>query len=198
MNKAPFLLLLPLLFGGCDKPQPAETTAYRPERIVIDDAVIDSGDYYKVIDPVWWSADIYDSHQRYLESLKDFSLPQRYFFAVAWYEAEVNNGGHAQFYGNSTGIVGRDALEGLNLVGASERAAILEESAKRLGGTPHFDRNRRAAQLQANALGFDDLDTTFHGLQDDLHGNLNAYIREHREEFYFRGVVAKPVLSPGQ
>jgi len=192
------LLTLPLPLWGCDKPQPVEKAAYRPARIVIDDAVIDSGDYHKVIDPVWWSADIYNSHQRYLASLEKFSLSQRYLYAFAWYEAEVNNSGHAQFHGNSTGIVWRDALEGLKLVGAGERAAILEESVNRLGGTPSFDREQRATQLSANAQGFGDLDAAFYALNDGLFQKLGACIKANREDFYFRGGVSKPVLTPGQ
>ena len=86
-----------------------------------------------VIDPVWWRGNIYDGPEAYEGSLGSFTKAQRFVWAMLWYDAEVNNGGHDQFYGNSTGIVWRDALSGFEAIGAPEAAAILRESANRLG-----------------------------------------------------------------
>jgi hypothetical protein len=64
----------------------------------------------RVIDPLWWSVSIHDGPKKYEADLGHFSYPQRYIFAIQWYVAEVNNGGHNQFFFNSTGIVWKDAL----------------------------------------------------------------------------------------
>ena len=82
------------------------------KEVLIDDAVIDGSNPMAAIDPLWWLANIYDGPDEYERSLQPFATPQRLVFAMCWYDAEVCNGGHDQFYSNSTGIVWRDALRG--------------------------------------------------------------------------------------
>jgi len=55
-------------------------------------------------------------------------LPQRYIFTIEWYIAEVNNGGHDQFYFNSTGIVWKNALKGFEEIKHTKAHNILKES----------------------------------------------------------------------
>ena len=161
--------------------------------ITIDDQVIDAGDAYAVIDPVWWTANIYDGEREYDESLKVFSQEQRYLFAIAWHTAEVNNGGLDQFYFNSTGIVWQDALAGYKAIGLEEAAALLEESAARMGGSPSLDRRTRQEQLDTLRPDFEDLDNRFYTLQEtvDFNEAMMTYIKQHRESFYFDGNVEK-------
>jgi len=135
------------------------------EQVKIDDDLIDKGDPYAIIDPVWWIVSIYDGEQRYNDDLKSFSQAQRYLFAVIWYMAEVNNGGHDQFYFNSTGIVWKDALAGFKVLGIYAAAEIVQESAVRMGGNPSLDRYTRQGQLDAYEPDFDDLDTRFYELE---------------------------------
>jgi hypothetical protein len=82
------------------------------ERIVVNDDTIDNGNHHDVLDPVWWLTNIYEGEEAYNQSLADFSREQRLILAIEWYFAEVNNGGHGQFYFNSTGIVWKDAMDG--------------------------------------------------------------------------------------
>ena len=72
-------------------------------------------DMWTINEPAYWTINIYGSYDDYIESAKDFTLEQRYLNAICWYFAEVNNGGHHQFFYNSTGIVWEDALAGLRL-----------------------------------------------------------------------------------
>jgi hypothetical protein len=164
------------------------------EHIRIDDEVIDKGDPWAVIEPVWWTGNIYDGEAEYEKSLARFSKEQRFLLAVNWYVTEVNNGGHEQFYYNSTGIVWKDALAGFREMGLDEAAAILEESAERLGGNPSLDRERRWEQMDAHEPTFDDLDDRFYDLEDtiDLDAVMQEYIVQHREAFYYEGDVTKP------
>jgi hypothetical protein len=163
------------------------------QHITIDDQVIDGDDAYAVIDPVWWIANIYDGEQEYTESLKALSQEQRYLFAVIWHIEEVNNGGHDQFYFNSTGIVWQDALAGYKAIGLEEAAAILEESAARMGGSPSLDRQTRQEQLDAWQPDFEDLDDRFYSIQEtvDFNETMMTYIKQHRDAFYFDGDVEK-------
>ncbi len=87
----------------------------------------------------------------YERSLAGFSGPQRLVFAIHWYRAEVNNGGHVQFYSNSTGIVWRDALAGFEAMGLSDYAAVVRDSARLLGGDPPLDREKREGVVHVSA-----------------------------------------------
>lgn len=183
-------------------PPPAAAIPPRPtpdkfmQYIKIDDAVIDKDDYFAIIDPVWWSVSIYDGEKVYEENLKRFSREQRYVFAIAWYIAEVHNGGHDQFYSNSTGIVWRDALAGYKAVGLNEAADILQQSATLMGGNPSLDRTTRETQLLERAPDFEQLDRRFYKVQEsaDFEKAIMTYIRANRRAFYFDGSVEKPVL----
>lgn len=163
-------------------------------RVVIDDSVIDGGDSYAVIDPVWWAANIYDGSEAYEQSLKPFSLPQRYVFAIHWYWAEVCNGGHYQFYFNSTGIVWEDALKGFEAVGLNDFSEILRKSADLLGGSVSKDRSVRQKQLGRLEPDFSGLDEKFFDMDDTLDAVLIDYIKKNRKDFYFDGMVCKPEL----
>ena len=173
---------------------PAQAMKTTIEHVVVDDAVIDRKDPYEVIDPVWWTADIYEDERRYNETLAGFSREQRYVFAVAWHLAEVNNGGHEQFYSNSTGIVWKDALAGYREIGLAAAASLLEESAARMGGNPSLDRETRQRQLDSLEPDFEDLDRRFYELQEKVKFDdaMMKYIVSRREKFYFDGDVRMP------
>ncbi|HTT98122.1 MAG TPA: DMP19 family protein [Rhizomicrobium sp.] len=163
----------------------------------VDDATLDGDDPMKMIDPVWWTVDIYNGAKSYASSLQTFSKPQRLTHAMLWYLAEVNNGGHHQFYSNSTGIVWRNALEGFEEADLPDVAALVLESALRLGGTPSSDREERLHQLHATRADFDDLDDQFSSIEraNAINEGILDYVRYHRADFYFDGVVRKPLFD---
>lgn len=162
----------------------------------VDRVTLEGDDSFAPIEPVWWTADIYHSPAEYESSLAAFTRAQRLFSAIHWYWSEVNNGGHYQFYDNSTGIVWRDALAGFELLGLHDFAFVLQESAGRLGGQPPLDREERLTLLERLAPEFDDLDERFYTLVEKM--NLDArmleYMRQHADEFKFEGIVEKPVF----
>lgn len=167
----------------------------QPKHIRIDRSVLDGDDAFYPIEPVWWTANIYDGEQQYERSLARFSRPQRLVFAVHWYRAEVNNGGHVQFYSNSTGIVWRDVLAGFEELGLSEYATVVRDSARLLGGDPPLDRAKREEILDGLGPEFDDkfdeLDTRYYDLEgkQDLDKALLVYMRKHSKDFEFDGTV---------
>ncbi|MEP6847311.1 MAG: DMP19 family protein [Acidobacteriota bacterium] len=170
--------------------KPPASNSKTVQHLRIDDSVIDSKDSFTVIEPVWYSADIYDGEQAYENSLKKFSTEQRYLHAVIWHISEVDNGGHDQFYSNSTGIVWRDALAGYKALGLNEAAAILKKSADLMGGNPSLDRDERQKQLEEKHPDFEELDTQFFKIkQDDIEAAMKKYIKDHRKAFYFEGDV---------
>lgn len=139
------------------------------QRVVMNDAVIDSRDPYDVIDLLSWTGEIYGSVADYEASLKGSSREQRLVFAVIWYISDVNTGGHHQFFWNSTGVVWPDAVSAFREVGLTDVAEILEEKARRLGGPPSRDREDRRRQA-------------------DL-------IQQHRAKSCFDGPVREPKMT---
>ena len=163
--------------------------------VLSDQAFIAGHEASAVLDPVYWSADLKGGPEAYDASLAPFSEAQRRFLGVGLYASEVDNGGHDQFYWNSTGIVWRDALAGLEMLGLAGFANVLRESARRMGGDPSGDRAARHAVLDEREPDFSDLDDYFYELEDgvDLDDRMTAWMRAHPDEFLFEGVVQKPL-----
>jgi len=149
-------------------------------------------DVQRVIEPLWWSVSIYNGEEKYESDLEPFTKPQRYVFAIQWYSAEVNNGGHCQFYDNSTGIVWEDALKGFELIGARCNIDIIKESANRMGGKPNKDRELRQEQMTSYNSEFGDLDKLYYETEANMILLLSAYIRENVEAFVFSGDITVP------
>lgn len=196
-----FVSLVTILtaFTGCSKRDEgvagvAHSKAPKTERVrvVVDESTIATNDVQAIIEPVWWTANIYDSYATYEANLAKFSHHQRLVHAIEWYTAEVNNGGHDQFYYNSTGIVWADAKEGFEEIGMPEIAEIIAESAKRMGGHPSFVREERIRALEKENPKFDDLDDQFYERSKNIDVKLRDYIRANLGEFLFDGEVEKP------
>lgn len=174
-------------------------TRRQPKHIRLDAARIATlEEVQELIEPVWWTANIYDGPEAYEESLAPFTRAQRLINAIEWYRAEVNNGGHYQFYFNSTGIVWRDALAGFEMLGLTDLAENLRESADLLGGDPPLDRHARVALLERLEPDFADITMRFWDLEDwhNVDAVILDYARAHPEEFVFDGVVHIPASQP--
>ncbi len=161
-------------------------------RILVDDALIEAGDPHAVIEPLWWLAST-DSEQAYLASVADFTQEQRWMHAVAWYQAEVCNGGHHQFLFNSTGLLWSEALAGVEALGLDGAAGLLRALAERLGAEPPRDRDAREALLFACREEFEDLDDAFYAeVEGVLEPAMHAFMRAHKAAFHFDGIVDRP------
>lgn len=167
---------------------------WTPTQVDVTATTIAGDNPYDVIDPVWWIADFYADLATHERSLSQFSRPQRLVWAVLWYSSEVHNGGHDQFFSNSTGMVWPDALEGLARIGRDDLKDILDKAIARFPAQPPRDQDEREQQMT-------DFDVSFSGLDEehwgqcraiDLHESLMAYIRRQPEAFLFSGVVTRP------
>ena len=152
-------------------------------------------DMWTINEPMYWSINIYGSYDDYIETSKRFTLEQRYLNAICWYFAEVNNGGHHQFFYNSTGIVWEDALAGLRLFKMDELAENLQSVINYFGGSIPFDRAERWTILQDwenNPEFFDFLDEkddavyTYDGIFEDV------FVHENPHLFVFDGTYTIP------
>lgn len=158
----------------------------------ITEEIINRNDIDIIIEPLWWNVNIYDGEKEYNDDLKKFTTSQKYVFAIEWYLAEVNNGGHDQFFSNSTGIVWEDALNGLKAIGIEEYYVILLEAVNRLGGKPNMDREKRQDQLVEYDADFEDLDNRIYQSESNIEDKLLSYIRDNKKDFLFKGIVHKP------
>jgi HEAT repeat protein len=113
--------------------------------------------------------------------------PQKHYSAVSIYDAEVNNGGHSQYFWNSSGNNWKLALAGLLAIGSKERAQILQEAAATFGPLgPSENRRLRQEQLpefpkRSNRL--DDLDTRYYDSKENIELLLSKYAIEHYADF---------------
>ena len=163
------------------------------KKLLIDDErikeIVSSENPHLVIEPLF-NVNIYDGEEHYEKDLAPFTMSQRYIYAINWYDAEVNNGGHYQFFNNSTGIVWEDALKGFEAIGATKNYIILKEAIDRMGGRPSKDRIERQAQLNQFGYGyddFDDLDDAYYEISLNLNKLLCVYIEENAKDFHFLG-----------
>jgi len=152
-------------------------------------------DMWTINEPAYWTINIYGSYDDYLESAKGFTLEQRYLNAISWYFAEVNNGGHHQFFYNSTGIVWKDALAGLRLFKMDPLADNLQSVIDYFGGSIPFDREERWTILkdwenEEELFDFldkkDDVVYEYDGIYEE------SFVHEHPELFVFDGTYKIP------
>jgi len=150
-------------------------------------------DMWTINEPMYWTINIYGSYDDYLESANSFTVEQRYLNAISWYFAEVNNGGHHQFFYNSTGIVWEDALAGLRLFKMDTLADNLQSVIDYFGGSVPFDREERWAILKD----WDDEVFDFLDKKDDVLYEYDGiyedtFVHEHPELFVFDGTYKVP------
>lgn len=164
----------------------------------VDRKVLEKNNLFAAIEPVYWALNIDDGPEEYKRSLQGFSRSQRLILAVWWYRAEVNNGGHGQFYFNGTGVMWKDALDGLAALDLEQHASILRESARRFDGEPPLDTQARRNALESQRPCFDDLDRRFYKLAEstDLDFKMLDFVRRNLDDFAFEGAVERP-LPPG-
>ena len=162
------------------------------KKITIED-IKNLDDSWDIVEPICWEINIYDSYKDYIKSAKNFSLEQRYLHAILGYFGEVNNGGHHQFFYNSTGIVWEDALNGLKHFGMPEFADNFQKVIDYCGGTISFDREKRYRMLETleekygeEFLKFLDEADKFIYKYDGEENELN-YIKSNPEKFVFEG-----------
>lgn len=164
-------------------------------RTITVEEIKKTDDMWTINEPAYWTINIYGSYDDYIETSKRFTLEQRYLNAICWYFAEVNNGGHHQFFYNSTGIVWEDTLAGLRLFKMDELAENLQSVINYFGGSIPFDRAERWTILQDwenNPEFFDFLDEkddavyTYDGIFEDV------FVHENPHLFVFDGTYTIP------
>lgn len=148
-------------------------------------------DAWELIQPLWYNVNIYDSIEEYNKDLEPFSDGQRKMLALLWYDSEVNNGGHDQFFSNSTGIVWKDAIECMKMIGAVEYAENFQKAIDMFGEAVPFDRNERNEILERlnEDKDFDDFEQndSFYYEEGMIYQLMNDYVKGHASDFVVNG-----------
>jgi len=139
-----------------------------------------------VLDLIWEHADFYSDESTFLQSVEPATKGQLGIYAATWYISEVNNGGHHQFFYNSTGMVWQHALDGFTLLGAEKHKAILQQAIELFpNAQPSTDRQLRYEQLEAiDSDKLDPLDDQLYDLTEDFDELATKYINSHPDEFF--------------
>ena len=148
-------------------------------------------DAWDLIQPLWYNVSIYDGLDVYNRDLKPFTDAQRKMLALFWYDSEVCNGGHDQFFSNSTGIVWKDAYEAMRLIGANKYADNFQKAINMFGGEVPFDRDERNDVLDKlyedeNFDDFNEIDRFYYN-EDNINQLMNDYVKSHALEFVVKG-----------
>jgi hypothetical protein len=109
---------------------------------------------------------------------------QRVAHLAFLYDAEVQNGGHLQYFANSAGRRWRETLDALTVLGAEQQRAILAAAAAKVGACSLSEidaRYRRSGLARANPFG--DIDRTWYGVEPTINDLLQRYLDKHFSDF---------------
>ena len=144
--------------------------------LLTDGAAID---LFKVSEAVW--------AREAKHGIKGLTEPEQTFLRVWNLEAEVNNGGFAQYFENSAGDHAVGTPDALRAVGAPEMASLVEQAMQPFGPSgPPADRDARSKAIQALPASarelWDQLDGQFYKLASPEEG-LRALVDKNRSAF---------------
>jgi hypothetical protein len=103
--------------------------------------------YWRVVEPVWDAIDIYNGPESFLETYAAADAKAARLFAAHFCQSEVRNGGLHQFFGNSTGVLAPEAVEGFRCIGMPDVADLLERAMAWFGPAYPRDRDVRESRL---------------------------------------------------
>ena len=103
--------------------------------------------YWKVVEPIWEEVDIYSGAEAFTKSFMAVRREVGLLYAAFWCQSEVCNGGLGQFFGNSTGVLAPEAVEGFRALGQPQIADLLVQAMGLLGQPYERQRTRRKKLL---------------------------------------------------
>lgn len=100
-------------------------------------------------------------------NLNELNPVQRTAYLCFWYDAEVNNGGHGQFFDNLPELDKAEVASALAAAGGEEIAD-----------------NFRSAVATGDQDDYAQVDDVFYSFQPDLGSRLMAYVEDHQAEIF--------------
>ena len=120
--------------------------------------------YYDLIRNPW---DVVEKH-----GWDALTVAEKHICAIEELDAEVNNGGFAQYYFNSSGDHWQHAQKGLTAIGAKERHQLMSATVRKFGDSiPSVDRDTRTSQLSKIVRNkedpFNEQDSAWYKIEDE-------------------------------
>ncbi|WP_159888758.1 DMP19 family protein [Paenibacillus puerhi] len=109
---------------------------------------------------------------------------QRVAHLCFWYDSEVQNGGHLQYFENRRALYIEETLKSLSIVKGYEQKEILQKAYKQYRSK--FRTIIRTVQEFVNTARegeYEELDNTYYNCQPRLIDLMNNYLQENVKEF---------------
>jgi hypothetical protein len=112
---------------------------------------------------------------------------QRIGHHALWYESELNNGGHLQYFENHGTARIQEVIDALKHIGADCQADVLARAAQRRHSKPR-KRIGTVEEYVSTALAgeYDDLDSEFYACKPEICNLLERYLKAHESSFVER------------
>jgi uncharacterized protein DUF4375 len=118
---------------------------------------------------------IYDGPDIFLKTFARVRREVGLLYATAFCQFEVCNGGFSQFFGNSTGVLAPEAVEGFIAIGQPQIADIVRQAMAKFGRPYPRDRRTREDALELLPKhSFDELEKRFYALTHTEGGGISA------------------------
>ena len=123
---------------------------------------------------------------RYGDEMSVLSKPERVLYVVQGLEMEVNNGGFAQFFFNSSGDFANEVVSACLKIGATQTAEICRKAVSVFGRRVPADRDKRDDMISDNEEIeeiLDECDDAFFACEENLLALSYPYILKNKEAF---------------
>ena len=120
-----------------------------------------------------------------MSEAKDLSETQIPAFHAFWYESEVQNGGHLQYFLNRGADEATNAVRSLRTIAANQHADLLERALRSWQG---FERDRPSTSeeylmLEATDGEFSEYDDSFYAIAPEMNHFLQMYLDKNTDHF---------------
>jgi Domain of unknown function (DUF4375) len=131
--------------------------------------------YWGIVGPVWDAINIYDGPEVFAQTFASAPKASGFLFAAHFCQYEICNGGFKQFFGNSTGVLAPEAVEGFREIGQAQVAALIEKAMSLFGRAYPRDRKERQVRLaELSRSSLDAPDEIFYSLIDSEGGGFTT------------------------
>jgi hypothetical protein len=130
--------------------------------------------FWKCLESVGDTISIYDGPSTFLKQFSAAPVAPRDLFAAHWCQSEVCNGGFAQFFGNSTGVLAPEAVNAFRVLGMPQTATALAKAISCFGPEYPRDRTSRQAALAAIGSGAHAIKALFSGLEREFYSLIDS------------------------
>lgn len=114
-----------------------------------------------------------------MEDYADLSPPQRKAHLAFWYESEVQNGGHGQYFENRGTHQLAETMAALTDLGLAGHARVLARAA---GVLPAMDPQSGWEEIVDDGF-IEELDDAFHACEPTILEGLERHLAAHRDEY---------------